>query len=195
MLFRSGTPSYSPRSRDRNLSRYNRSRTGMADEDIAREDGVKVETVRASIRAIQQERLLHAPEFATEAIVGAIVDTKEELKRAMRNGLTATKEYFDHQTNTSTTLPDVELQLQAVDKVAKLATAIQKKETRNQTQVNVGLAVGAKPAAGGYIGVEDRIRKLNEAREARLQLQAGEEHEVVAPPEEGEEQEFSVDSR
>ena len=190
-----GTPSYSPKSMDRNLSRYIRSRSGMADEDIAREDGVKVETVRASIRAIQAQRFLHTPEFATEGIVGALVDTQEDLKSALHHGLTATREYLDHQTNKTTTLPDIPLQLEAVDKYAKLVTSIQKKETRNQTQVNVGLAVGAKPVAGGYIGVEDRIRKLNEAREARLQLEAGEEHEVVAPPEEGEEQEFSVDSR
>jgi len=189
------TPSYTPAANSKNLSRYIRHKQGLAIEDIAQEDGVKQATVMASIRAIEAQRFLHTPEFATEGIVGALVDTKDELRSALRNGLTAKKAYFDNETNKSVEFPDVEMQLEAVEKYAKLTTAIQKKETRNQTQVNVavGAKLGGAPAVGGFIGVEDRVRRLRERMEAQKQLP--QESQVVAPPEEGEEAEYSVDSQ
>jgi len=190
--------SYSPKSANRNLSRYIRHKRGMALADIAEEDKVKEVTVRASIHAVEAQRFLHAPEFASEGIVEILVDTKDKVKQALENGLTASVEVVDAMTHKTTEIPDVKLQLQAVEQYKNLAAVVQKKDGRPQTQVNVGLNVGGRDASGpvgGYIGVEDRIRALNENRERQRQLTAGETAAVVAPPEEGEEEEYSVDSK
>jgi len=181
----------SPRTVDRHMARWLAHKTGVSLAVIAKKEGVDETTIHKSIQAIDRSRYLHTVDFANEAVIEAVVDNKIQLKQSVRAGLTATTEVIDNETHERRSVPDIDRQLKAVAEVRQMVAAVQKKESKGiNINQQVGLAVRAGSATVGYMGVEDRIRKI---REAMKQLPEA-PPTVVAPPEEGE-TDYAVEDR
>ena len=181
----------SPNSLGRHMTRWLAHKTGVSLAKIAEQEGVDEKTVMKSLQTVERSRFLHTIDFANEAVIEAVVDNKHELKQAVREGLTATTEVIDNETNERKRVPDIDRQLKAVGEVRQMVTGLQKKESKpiSITQ-QMGVAVRAGGTGVGYVGVEDRIRKI---REGMKQLPEA-APTVVAPPEEGE-TDYSVEDR
>jgi len=153
---------------DLHFSRYVRVKSGLAVEDIAKRDGVSVETVQESIRWVEQYRARNTVDHANEATVAAILENKQNISSALTNGLTATYETQDKD-GKKVSVPDVSLQLQALDRVSDLLGTVQPKPARGGINVGVGVGVGmgirTKPGSSiQYMGFEDRLREVRRKR-------------------------------
>lgn len=150
------------------LQRYLRAKIGISPEQIAKEHGVQLDTVKESIAKVDVYRQLHTLDFANEAAVGVVVGAAGEIGRAILRGATATKRIVVG--NGTEVVDDHATQQKAVENFTGLVTAIQPKGGKG-VSVSVSANSTAQSAASSHsetrtMGYEERLRKVSQQVEA-----------------------------
>jgi hypothetical protein len=150
----------------KHLSRFIRQKSGKTIEEIAAEDGVTIEQVKVSIRAVEFKQGYHTNEYLQQNLIGVVLKLAPATQSALLDALTAgtTRESTnDRGEKIEIFEPDHDTRLKAVSEVRQIA-AVASPKAGNQTnvKVGVGLALGAGQASGSYIGMEERMREIRQ---------------------------------
>lgn len=147
-------------------SRYERMKRGLTVEDIAREDGVSVRTVRASIEFVQLKESLNTQsemERQQMSIINSVVETE---RRTLKEALTATR--IIERDGKQKSLPDWETRTKAMDTVTQRIKAVKERPAvtggGNQTQVIVNPTPTPTISGISYRSFEDRLRQHIQGR-------------------------------
>lgn len=152
-----------------NLSRYIRHNLGATPAEIASQDGVGVRTIEKSIASIDAYRATHTVEFLNQSMIEVVMSNTDELREAMKGGLTAQK--IDDQ---GKKVPDHTVQMHAIDSATRMVTALQPKIGKGiQLNLNQQQAIAAgatPPPESGFAGFEERLRQIRTRIDQHNQL-------------------------
>ncbi len=145
------------------LQRYLRAKIGLTPEEIAKEHGVSVETVKGSIAKIDTYRALHTLEFANEAAVGIVVGSANIIQRAILRGAVAKKRVIVG--DKTEMVDDFAIQAKSVENFTALVTAIQPRGGK-PVNVNVNANANSQSTAVSHsetrtMGFEERLRHIS----------------------------------
>lgn len=168
------------------LRRYYRNKNGETIQEIAKKDGVQEQTIKDSIRAVELYRIRRSVETMNENVVDVVLETLPNYKKAINDGLKAVS--VVEEGNNKRKEPDHNVRMKAASELRSLIQVVQPRTPHvHATQVNVGGGQGQQPrvATGSYLGMEDRLRVINEELEktknavpSRPLLQGAELHRV-----------------
>lgn len=153
-------------------SRYIRvKKLGYTPDDLAKEEGVSVETINKSIARYEVAKSLRSMEQVAEGQASIVAAVNHLETKAIAGALEAQTFAYDAYgkpvkdgKGNPITVPDHEIRLRAVDTVNKKIEAIQPK-SRGGVNVAVGVGVNATPVGGQTAPrFEDRLRILKEKR-------------------------------
>ena len=150
----------------KHLSRFIRNRAGKTVEEIATEDGITVDRVKDSIRAVEFKQGYHTNEFLTQTLIGLILKASPDAQASLLDALTATKSRKaknERGEDIVISEPDQETRKWALSEYRQLAAVAQPKPGhQTNVKVGVGVGVGVNQASGSYVGMEDRMRELRQ---------------------------------
>jgi hypothetical protein len=150
----------------KHLSRFIRQKSGKTIEEIAAEDGVSVEQVKTSIRAVEFKQGYHTNEYLTQTLIGIILKASPAAQDSLLAMLTATKSRQatnDRGEAITIVEPDTDVIAKGLAEYRQIAVAAQPKAAhQTNVKVGVGVGVGVNQASGSYVGMEDRMRELRQ---------------------------------
>ena len=140
------------------LQRYIRHKAGKTTQEIADEDGVKVQTVNDSIVRVDAYRATHTVEYLNESMIAVVMDADKHIRSAITGGLQAmTKD------DRGRPKPDHQTRGKILETVAKIVQTVQPRPAGginlkvNQQSVMAGQPASPPPEAG-FVGYEERLR-------------------------------------
>lgn len=161
----------------KDLSRFIRSKNGKTAEEIAAEDGVTLEVVKKSCLNVELRQGLHTQEYLQQHLIGLVIKLAPRAQIALLEALTAenTREVKNDRGETMLIKePDHDTRLKAVSEFQKVALAAQPKPGHS-TNVKVGVGVGmvgGGQVSGTFVGMEERMREIRQARKGQPVLEA-----------------------
>jgi hypothetical protein len=153
----------------KHLSRFIRQKSGKTIEEIAAEDGVSIEVVKTSIRNVEFKQGYHTNEYLQQNLIGVVLKLAPAAQSALLEALASgTNREATNAEGEKITIfePDHDTRLKAVAEVRQIA-AVASPRAGHQTNVKVGVGVGlvgGGQASGSYVGMEERMREIRQAR-------------------------------
>ena len=156
--------------------RYLRYKSGESPEEIAKEEGVSVETIMKSVRAVDVYRQMHGVGALEETAIHSIMKNEEAARHAVASGLKAKLVIRDPTTMKKIgTEPDHATQLEAARIHEESKKHIFERHKSPSTQIGVAVNTNIAPtiAEKGH-SFEERLREIDRRRTSALPAAAKE---------------------
>jgi len=161
-----GSPEISLANR-KHLDRFILHKGGKTIDEIAAEEDVRPETIRASVRKVEIAQGYYNQEFLNQSLISLVLNATPAAQKALMAALSAqTVRTAKNKAGEEILIkePDYDTQAKGLAEFREIAKAAQPKPS-HQTKIAVGVGVGVNAqASGSYVGMEDRMREIKQRR-------------------------------
>jgi hypothetical protein len=151
----------------KHLDRFILHKGGKTIDEIAAEEEVRPETIRASIRRVEIAQGYYNQEFLNQSLISIVLSAAPAAQKAVLSALGAQTVRTSKNSKGEEIFvkePDHETQLKGLAEFREIAKAAQPKPA-HQTKIAVGVGVGVNTqASGSYVAMEDRMRDIKQKR-------------------------------
>jgi hypothetical protein len=150
-------------SRTIHKSRWDRAQQGLSVEEIAKEDGVRKQSIEASLRLVEMFRLTCAPSELELRQVETMMVIADQDQAALTRALNASHKIYDAKGKKIGVEPDFPIQMEAVKEVTK-RTEILVGKKGGGAGVNVNVQNNVGVLGRSVVTFEDRLREIQQRR-------------------------------